>query len=107
MLKKSIILLMITGLITSCNVNKTMEKTVLVSDVGGLTNLVHDGETGIVFKAGDAGDLTKKIITMAEDKGKRAELGRNARLEMIKNRDWSKIVPVYLNIYQNLFNEKK
>ena len=33
MLKKSIILLMITGLIASCNVNRTMEKTVLDSDL--------------------------------------------------------------------------
>ena len=39
-----------------------MSKTpVIASDIGGLSEMVQDGETGLLFKAGDSRDLFKKI----------------------------------------------
>ena len=39
-----------------------MSKTpVIASDIGGLSEMIQDGETGLLFKAGDSRDLFKKI----------------------------------------------
>ena len=39
-----------------------MSKTpVIASDIGGLSEMIQDGETGLLFKVGDSRDLFKKI----------------------------------------------
>lgn len=82
-----------------------MEKAVVVSDVGGLKELIKDGETGVLFKAGDVSDLTEKIRTLAFDPNRRKVLGLSARVDVIEHRDWSKIVPKYLQIYTQMISD--
>lgn len=41
-----------------------MEKTVVVSDVGGLKELVIDRRNGFVFKAGDVNGLAGKLVDL-------------------------------------------
>ena len=54
-------------------------KPVIASNIGGLPEQVKDGETGIVFKPGDAGMLTKAIQTLNNDNDLRVRLGKAAR----------------------------
>lgn len=42
---------------------------VLASDLGGLAEVVRDGENGALFRAGDAGDLRRVIERLAADPG--------------------------------------
>jgi glycosyltransferase involved in cell wall biosynthesis len=51
---------------------------VIASDIGGLSEIVRDGETGFLFKPGDASALIDACTRM-EDRGLVEELGRNAR----------------------------
>ena len=54
-------------------------KAVVVSDAGGLPEMVRAGETGLVFPAGDAGALAEQTSTLCDNPDLRVRLGRNAR----------------------------
>lgn len=52
---------------------------VIASDLGGLPELVRDGETGLLFPPGDAEALAERIETLWENRRLRETLGTNAR----------------------------
>lgn len=52
---------------------------VIVSDEGGPRELMVDGETGLVFRAGSGAGLTGAIRSMVADPQRLAHLGANAR----------------------------
>ena len=54
-------------------------KPVIGSDIGGIPELVRDGYTGLIFKAGDISDLREKIEYLMLDKERLREYGDNAR----------------------------
>ncbi len=54
-------------------------RPVIASAVGGLPEIVVDGETGIVVPPGDAEALAEAIVRLAGDLDAAAEMGRRAR----------------------------
>jgi glycogen(starch) synthase len=80
------------------------EKAVLVSDVGGLLELVSDGNTGLVFKAEEISDFCDKAKTLCEHVSLRRELGVRARADMIQNWSWEMIARKYERIYAQATN---
>lgn len=52
---------------------------VIVSDEGGPRELMIDGETGVVFRAGSTSDLVSAIRSMISDRQQIASMGINAR----------------------------
>ena len=54
-------------------------RPVIVSAVGGLPEIVEDGETGIVVAPGDVEALADAIVRLAGDLDRAAEMGRRAR----------------------------
>jgi glycosyltransferase involved in cell wall biosynthesis len=52
---------------------------VVASDVGGLPELVHDGDTGILVPPRDPGALAAAVAGLLADRGRREELGASAR----------------------------
>jgi glycosyltransferase involved in cell wall biosynthesis len=54
-------------------------RAVIASDVGGLPEIVVDGETGLVVPAGDAEALAEAIVALAGDLERAAEMGRLGR----------------------------
>ncbi len=54
-------------------------KPVIASRLGGLPELVRDGETGLLFRPGDVDELRAAIERLAADPGSIAALGRQAR----------------------------
>jgi glycogen(starch) synthase len=77
----------------------SMEKAVVCSDVGGLRELVTDQETGLCFSAGDAADFARVLSRLVDHPDLRHSLGRRARAEMIRSRDWTAIVRRYVDVY--------
>jgi len=76
-----------------------MEKAVIGSDVGGIRELIQDGVTGLLHRAGDVNDLAAMIEKLADDPNLRRTLGRQARVWVSGQRDWKYIVPQYLPVY--------
>lgn len=57
----------------------TEGKVVLAAKVAGISEMIADGEDGILHRAGDADDLAAKMLSLYENKELRKRLSDNAR----------------------------
>ena len=57
----------------------SLGKPAVVSRVGGIPELVVDGETAVIVPPGDARTLADAILRLLHDPGEAARIGRNAR----------------------------
>ncbi|QQS49221.1 MAG: glycosyltransferase [Acidobacteriota bacterium] len=80
----------------------SMSKPVIVSDAGGMLELVINGENGLIYPAGRVDLLRILIGKVADDAAGGLKLGRRARSFVIENRDWRRIVTKYLDLYGEL-----
>jgi PEP-CTERM/exosortase A-associated glycosyltransferase len=83
-----------------------MEKAVVASDVGGLKELVKDGETGVLFEAGNVDALAESILLLVMNEEMRMEIGISARADMSENREWAVIMSRYLDIYSSILQKR-
>jgi len=68
-----------------------MAKTVVVSSVGALAEMVRHEETGLVFAKSDCDALAGTLETALGDPALRRRLGQNARRWVIAERSWDRI----------------
>lgn len=80
-------------------------KVCIASDVGGLTELVRDNETGVVFHADDPGSLASSLLALKEDPARMQRLRKEAIDFVRSERDWSAIVPRYVDLYSRLVRD--
>jgi glycosyltransferase involved in cell wall biosynthesis len=59
-------------------------RPVIASSVGGLPEIVADGETGLVVPPADTEALAEAIVTLAGDLGRAAEMGRAGRVRALE-----------------------
>lgn len=79
-----------------------MQKAVLASDVGGLAELVKDGENGVLFHADKADSFIRKVMDLIERPDYIRALGESARRWVARERDWCQIIKRYENLYNQL-----
>jgi PEP-CTERM/exosortase A-associated glycosyltransferase len=77
-----------------------MGKAVVASDVGGHRELVRDGETGLLFKAGDVYALRDTLRLALDDVSLRKRLEDQGRAFVCKARTWDNTVLAYQDIYR-------
>jgi glycosyltransferase involved in cell wall biosynthesis len=75
---------------------------VVVSDLGGMAELVRDGENGLKFKPGDANDLARQLRRLLDEPGLLARL--QAGIEPVKS--LSQEMDELEGIYQDLVERK-
>ncbi len=65
---------------------EAMERSrpVVAASIGGLGDLVRDGETGLLVEPGDAGALTAAMLRLADDPARAAEMGAAGRARAIE-----------------------
>jgi glycosyltransferase involved in cell wall biosynthesis len=72
---------------------------VIGSDISTASHLVQDGETGLLFKSGDAIDLVRKVMALIDDAAGRERMRAGARrtyeAEFTPNRAYASIMSVY------------
>ena len=83
----------------------SMAKAVVVSDVAPMLELVRDGETGVVFKAGDVSDLASKLIRLLRNPALRDQLGQGARESVLRERQWPDLISRYRDVYQSVLKQ--
>ena len=74
-------------------------KTVIAPRVGGIPEIVKDGETGFLFPARNTRVLTDLMLRVLEDKELRAIIGERAREMAETHFTWDRIVKRYLDAY--------
>ena len=77
-------------------------KVLVASDVGGHRELVRDGVTGLLFRAGDAQALADAVVRVAADRELRASLALAGPRFVREERSWAKVVPRYEAVYRSL-----
>jgi glycogen synthase len=76
-----------------------MARAVLASDVGGHSELIRHGDTGLLFKAESLESLIREAVTAVMDVRLRQELGARARAYVLRERTWEGIAAGYLPLY--------
>ena len=77
-------------------------KALVASDVGGHRELIVDGETGVLFAAGDREALATAVLRVAEDPALVARLRANGPEHVRRQRTWRQSVAAYAPIYAAL-----
>lgn len=79
-----------------------MGKVLVASDVGGHKELIIDGETGVLFKAGDEGALASVLSSLLEDQGRCKAIQEKAITWVAENQTWERTTRVYQDIYTKI-----
>lgn len=79
-----------------------MEKAVLSSNVNALSEIVSDGNTGLLFDKDNVESLAEKLTLLIDDQNLRYQLGVAAREWVIKERDWDSIGKRVDSVYKGL-----
>lgn len=74
-------------------------KLLIASDVGGHRELIRDGETGMLFAAGDATALAASVWRMLEARDRWDEIRANGRRYVEDERNWPNSVARYAQVY--------
>lgn len=77
-------------------------RLLIASDVGGHRELIRDGETGMLFKAGDASALAEKVTQLLSAPTTWPTLRVAARHFVESERNWPASVARYQPIYERL-----
>lgn len=72
--------------------------------VGGIPDIIKDGETGVFASVDDAGDLAKKIIMFMKDGKLGSRLARNGRAMVLERFSWDSIAKSYEAVFTEALN---
>jgi len=75
-------------------------RLLVASDVGGHRELIADGVTGVLFKAGDPEALAGKVLALLDDPSRWPRLRAAARRFVETERSWVRSVDRYRQVYQ-------
>lgn len=82
-------------------------RLVAASDVGGHRELIQPDVTGVLFKAGDAADLARVVLALADNPQRWPAIKAAGRHYVETERNWTNSVSRYLNIYPALIQGRK
>jgi glycosyltransferase involved in cell wall biosynthesis len=78
-------------------------KAVIVTDVGGMSEIIKDGINGIVVKPKDVEGLTNAMLALIENHNLRNTLSQNAK-ETVRNYVWENLADQYVQVYQKVLS---
>ena len=78
------------------------EVPVIASDVGGLPEIISDGETGFLCAPDDVEGMAQRAIELLADRGRRLAMGAAAANEVRTRYCTDRIVPLYEAAYENV-----
>jgi glycosyltransferase involved in cell wall biosynthesis len=80
-------------------------KPVVAFDVGGVSEAVRDGETGLLVKSGDCEELADTLLRLLSDSSLREKMGLAGRGFVIENLTWDLCAKRMLTIYREALAE--
>ena len=76
-------------------------RAVVASDVGGLRDLVVDGETGLLVPPGDVAALREALERLLGDADLRRRLGAAARERIRELASWERVTDATIRAYED------
>ena len=74
----------------------------LATRVGGIPEVIHDGQTGVLVAAESVDELASALVTMAQDRKKLARMGREARHFVETEYRWEQSIDAMAELYERL-----
>ena len=81
------------------------EVPVVASRVGGIPEVVTDGETGCLAEVGDIEKMSADAARLLADADGRREMGRRARESAISRYSTDLVIPQYVEFYERVISE--
>jgi L-malate glycosyltransferase len=78
------------------------EVPVIASRVGGLPEVLTDGETGFLSEVGDVDKMSEDAARLLANEELRREMGRRARASAISRYSTDLVIPQYINFYERV-----
>ena len=79
-------------------------KPVVAFRVGGVSEAVRDGETGLLVEKGDRGGLADALLKLLSDKLLREKMGAGGRGFIVGNLTWDICAAMMLEVYREALN---
>jgi glycosyltransferase involved in cell wall biosynthesis len=79
-----------------------MARPVVASCVGGLGEVVLDGETGILVEPGDSHAIAKAVIWLLENPKAAVKMGQNGYYRARIQFNWDRCVNNFENLYRQV-----
>lgn len=83
------------------------EVPVIASRVGGLTEVVREGETGYLVPCGDVQAMAARAGELFDDDQRRETMGQRARAVAIEEFTTERVIPQYIELYERVVTQKK
>ena len=83
------------------------EVPVVASRVGGVPEVVTDGDTGFLSAVGDVDKMAEDAGRMLADPELRSNMGRRARESAVSRYHTNKVIPEYLKFYEQILSQTK
>ncbi|MEW6025642.1 MAG: glycosyltransferase, partial [Pseudomonadota bacterium] len=80
-------------------------RLMVASDVGGHKELIDDGRTGVLFRAGEVGDLAVKVTTLLRNEAGWEAMKQAGRRFVETERNWAASVSRYRGVYGSLVKQ--
>lgn len=79
-------------------------KPVIASGIDGVNESVSEGESGLLFKPGDAWALSRAILSLSADRARGLEMGRRGRAMVMEKFGLDKMIKAHEELYGGLIN---
>jgi L-malate glycosyltransferase len=78
---------------------------VIASGVGGVPEVVDDGDTGFLSAVGDVDKMADDAVTLLTDKTLRREMGKRARASAVSRYSTDLVIPQYIEFYERVIGK--
>jgi N-acetyl-alpha-D-glucosaminyl L-malate synthase BshA len=83
------------------------EVPVIASRVGGVPEVVTDGETGFLSEVGDVEKMAHDAERLLSDRDLRVSMGKRARESAVSRYRTDIVIPQYIDFYDHVLNKKR
>lgn len=81
------------------------ELPVIATRIGGIPEVVNDGETGFLSDIGDIDKMTRDTLSLLSDNDMRHAFGKKGRELAVERYSTEKIIPQYISFYEKIVNK--
>jgi len=81
------------------------EVPVIATRIGGLPEVINDGESGYLSDVGDVEKMTRDTIALLKDEDRRRSFGERGRELAVQRYSTSKIIPQYIAFYEKIVSK--
>jgi glycosyltransferase involved in cell wall biosynthesis len=83
------------------------ELPVIATRIGGIPEVVSDGETGYLSEIGDIGKMAADTIKLLRDEDLRRTFGKRGRELAVERYSTEQIIPQYIDFYENVLHRSR